>query len=39
MGNVDNGGGFAYGGAVGIWEISVPFILFCELKTTLKIVY
>lgn len=36
VGNVDNGGGFAYGGAGGKWEISVLTTLFCEPQTALK---
>ena len=36
MGNVDNGGGYAYVGAGHIWEISVPSLQFCfEPKTAL----
>lgn len=33
VGDVVNGGGYACVGAGGIWEISVPFQLFCEPKT------
>ena len=37
MGGVDNGGGSACVGAVGIWEISIPSSQFCcEHKTALK---
>lgn len=36
VGDVVNGGGYACVGAGGIWEISVPFQLFCEPKTALN---
>ena len=37
VGDVDNGGGYVYVEAEGIWEISVSSSQFCcEPKTTLK---
>ena len=38
MSDVDNVGGYAYVGAVGVWKISVSFSLFCwKPKIALKI--
>lgn len=37
MSDVDHGGGYACVGAVGVWEISVSFSLFCwKPKIALK---